>query len=255
MKIIISLLLGLTLAFNSQAMQFSKAESNEIEKIVHNYMIAHPEILIQMSQELQQKQFQMMQNKALGVIKKNADAIFAPNHTQVAGNPRGKVSLVEFFDYQCVHCANFHKHGVIKQLIESNPELRIVYKEFPIFGDASIYASKAAMAAAKQGKYQAMRNGIFDLNEIEGKLKKSDIDKVAAKIGLNMNQYREFINSDAGKKVIDADYKLAQQLGIQGTPSFIIGPTPKIGSRSGKTTFIPGLVGPAQMQQAIDAAK
>lgn len=250
-----SLTFSLLSGMQANAMQFSKAESNEIEQIVHKYLVAHPEILIQMSQELQQKQMQAMQSKALAAIDGNQDKVFNPNGTQVAGNPKGKVTLVEFFDYQCVHCYNLHKHGVIDQLIRSNSQLRVVFKEFPIFGDASIYASKAAMAAAEQGKYIAMRNGIFALGEIEGKLKDSDIDKVAKKIGLNMSDYKAFIASSKGKAVIDEDYKLAQTLGIQGTPSFIIGPTPKYGNKAGKTTFIPGLVGPAQLQQAITAAE
>lgn len=255
MKRITLLLLGFVMAFAVQAQQFSKAETNEIQTVVKKYLIAHPEILVQMSQELQQRQYQQIQNKAEQAIKSNATQIFAPKSTQTAGNPNGKVTLVEFFDYQCVHCSNLHKKGVIKDLIKKNADLRVVYKEFPIFGDASIYASKAAMAAAAQGKYIAMRDGIFNTNEIEGKLKKADIDKVAQKIGLNMSKYRAFIKSSVGKKTIDADYKLAQQLGIQGTPSFIIGPTPSIGNKAGKNTFIPGLVGPAQLQKAVDAAK
>jgi protein-disulfide isomerase len=248
-------LMALGLVASAQAAQFSKAETNEIQTIVQKYLLAHPELLVQMSQKLQQQQYQQMQDKALTAIKANSEQIYKPNDTQVAGNPNGKVTLVEFFDYQCVHCYNLHKQGVLDQLIQKNSDLRIVYKEFPIFGDASMYASKAAMAAAAQGKYLAMRNGIFAMGEIEGKLKKADIDKVAKKIGLNMKQYKAFINGPEGKKVIDADYKVAQVLGIQGTPSFIIGPTPKIGDSSGKTSFIPGLVGPQQLQQAIDAAK
>lgn len=255
MKRLLVLFFAVIFSMTANAAQFSKAESNEIQKIVHTYLVAHPEILVQMSQELQQKQFQAIQSKAISAIKDNSEQIYTPNGTQAEGNPKGKVTLVEFFDYQCVHCYNLHKKGVVKQLIKSNPNLRVVFKEFPIFGDASIYASKAAMAAAAQGKYVAMRNAIFSLGEIEGKLKNADIDKVAKKIGLNMSDYKAFIASSKGKAVIDADYKVAQALGIQGTPSFIIGPTPKLGNSSGKTTFIPGLVGPAQLQQAITAAE
>ena len=251
----LALALSMGASMSVSAAQFSKAETNEIQQIVQQYLIAHPEILVQMSQELQQKQFQAMQNKAIGAIKDNSEQIYNADGTQVEGNPKGKVTLVEFFDYQCVHCYNLHKQGVIKQLIRSNPTLRVVFKEFPIFGDASMYASKAAMAAAAQGKYAAMRDGIFGLGEIEGKLKNADIDKVAKKIGLNMSDYKAYITSSKGKAVIDADYKIAQALGIQGTPSFIIGPTPNLGNNAGKTTFIPGLVGPAQLQQAITAAE
>ncbi len=255
MKKILIALAGLAFIASVQAQQFTRVETTSIQTIVHNYLINHPEILVQMSKKLQQKQYEQMQTRAIDVIKANGQAIFSPNHTQAAGNPNGKVTLVEFFDYQCVHCYNLHKQGVMAHLIEDNSNLRVIYKEFPIFGDASIYASKAAMAAGAQGKYLQMRDAIFALGEIEGKLKAADIDKAAEKVDLNMDKYHAFIKSDAGKKVIDADYKLAQTLGIQGTPSFIVAPTSKTGNSAGKVSFIPGLVSPENLQEAIDAAK
>ena len=140
-------------------------------------------------------------------------------------------------------------------MIAANPNLRVVYKEFPIFGDTSIYASKAAMAANKQGKYLAMRDGIFATGKIEGALTPADIDAVAKQIGLNMAQYKQDISSKAVQASIDETYHLAQQLGLQGTPAFIIAPTPKIGDAKGQTTFIPGLVSEDALQQAIGAAQ
>ena len=245
----------MVLVFGVNATQFSKAQKVEIEKIIHDYLVKNPQILVQISEELQQKQYQMMQIKALDAIKKHQALLFNPDQTQIAGNPKGKVTLIEFFDYQCVHCSNLHKKKVIKDLIAKNSNLRVVYKEFPIFGAPSIYAAKAAMAAARQGKYLKMRNAIFNTGKIEGKLTDADVNAVAKKVGLNMPRYYKDIKNTKIKSSIDASYKLAQALGIQGTPSFVIGPTPKFGNVNGKVTFIPGLVGPAQMQRAIDAAK
>ena len=255
MKRILILLTLAVFVFNASAAQFSKAEKTEIQTIVHDYLVKNPEILIQLSQELQQKQYQAMQKKALAAIKTRQSVLFAPSHTQVAGNPKGKVTLVEFFDYQCVHCSNVHKSKVIKTLVTNNPDLRIVYKEWPIFGEASIYAAKAAMAAGQQGKYLAMRDAIFDTGKIEGKLTKADVDQAAAKVGLNMVQYHKAIGDPKLKASIDQSYRLADALGIRGTPAFVAAPTPKLGNSKGKITFIPGLVPPAQLQQAIDAAK
>lgn len=255
MKKILIALMGFALIASAQAQQFTRAETTGIQTIVHDYLVNHPEILVQMSKKLQEKQYDEMQARAVGAIKANSASIFTPNHTQVAGNPDGKVTLVEFFDYQCVHCYNLHKQGVIQNLIKANSDLRVVYKEFPIFGAPSIYASKAAMAAGAQGKYIEMRDAIFGLNEIEGKLKQADIDKAAKKVGLNMDKYHAFIKGNEGKSVIDADYKLAQALGIQGTPSFIVAPTPKTGNADGKISFIPGLVSPEKLQEAVTAAQ
>ncbi len=255
MKRLFILLVAVVMTFGVSAAQFSKAQKLEIENIVHDYLVKNPQILVQISEELQQKQYQKMQAKALKAIKAHQTLLFKPDQTQINGNPKGKVTLIEFFDYQCVHCSNLHKQKLISDLIAKNADLRVVYKEFPIFGAPSIYAAKAAMAAGLQGKYLKMRNAIFNTGKIEGKLTDADVDAVAKKIGLNMQQYRKDIKDPKIKASIDASYKLAQALGIQGTPSFVVGPTPKIGNPKGKVTFIPGVVGSAQMQQAIDAAK
>ncbi len=146
---------------------------------------------------------------------------------------------------------------MLEGLIGKNPNLRVIYREFPIFGAPSVYAAKAALAAGKQNKYLAMRDAIFNTGAIEGNLKIADVDGAAQKIGLNMQQYRADLKKDdtAFKAYIDTSMQLAQALGIQGTPSFIIAPTPKTGNTEGKTAFIPGLVSTAQLQKAIDAAK
>ncbi len=258
MKRILFFIIALTATVGMlQAAQFSTTERAEINAMIHDYLLQNPEILVQMSDKLQQQQFEQIQKQALSAIKANSQALFSPQGTQVAGNPKGSVTLVEFFDYQCVHCANLHKEHIVEDLIRKNPELRVVYREFPIFGAASNYAAKAAMAASLQGKYLEMRDAIFNLNEIEGSLKTADIDKAAEKTGLNMAQYRMSLKRDNQmfQNYVDVDYKLAKALGIQGTPAFIIAPTPQTGSANGKTAFIPGLVGTEQLQQFINAAK
>ncbi|MSP53200.1 MAG: DsbA family protein, partial [Gammaproteobacteria bacterium] len=106
MKKVLIFLAVILVVGSANAAPFSKDQTTQFQTIVHDYLIAHPEILIQMSQELQQQQYQQQQQKAMAVIKDNSAQIFGANGTQVAGNPNGTVTLVEFFDYQCVHCAN-----------------------------------------------------------------------------------------------------------------------------------------------------
>ncbi len=257
MKRLLTFILMLTMVFASQAAQFSKAEKAEINTLIHDYLLKNPQILIQMSQELQQQQYTQLQQQAFKAIKANSAQLFSTDGTQPAGNPNGKVTLVAFFDYQCVHCANLQKQKVIANLIANNSNLRVIYREFPIFGAPSTYAAKAALAAAKQGKYLAMYNAIFDTGAIEGNLTPADVDKAAQKAGLNMNQYRTDLKQDDAQfsAYISTSFDLAKALGIQGTPSFVIAPTPKTGNPNGKTAFIPGLVSAEQLQQAVDAAK
>jgi protein-disulfide isomerase len=254
-KNILIFLMAFSMVGLANAAPFSKDQTAQIETIVHDYLIAHPDILIQMSQELQQQQYQQMQQKAMSVIKDNSAQIFGASGTQVAGNPNGTVTLVEFFDYQCVHCANVHKDHVIEDLIKANPNLRVVYKEFPIFGEGSMYASKAALAATLQGKYLQMHDAIFATGKIEGNLKPADVDAAAKKAGVNVAKMKKDMNSPQIKADLDADYKLAQALGLPGTPGFIIAPTPKTGNSAGKVAYIPGLASMDNLQQAINAAK
>lgn len=255
MKKVLIFLVAMSIVGLANAAPFSKDQTTQIETIVHDYLIAHPDILIQMSQELQQQQYQQMQQKAMAVIKDNSQQLFAANGTQVAGNPNGTVTLVEFFDYQCVHCANIHRDHVIETLIKANPDLRVVYKEFPIFGEGSVYASKAALAATLQGKYLQLHDAIFATGKIEGNLKSADVDTAAKKAGLNVAKMKKDMQSPQIKADLDTDYKLAQALGLPGTPGFIIAPTPNTGNSAGKTAFIPGLASVDNLQQAINAAK
>lgn len=247
MKPLLVLFAAVAMVFDVTAGGFSAAEKSQIQTIVNDYLLNHPEILLQMSQALQQK--------ALVAIKVNKAALFNPGDTQIAGNPKGSITLVEFFDYQCIHCANLYQQGLITQLIKKNPNLRVVYKTFPILGAASIYATKAAMAANQQGHYLAMHNAILKTRVIEGKLKTQEIDALAKQIGLNMRQYHEAIDEGAFNRRIQQNHQLATALGIKGVPSFVIAPTPKLGNPQGKITFIPSLVGAVPLQRAIDAAK
>ena len=258
MKRVLILLLSVVAMAGVNADQFSKVQTAEIQTIVHDYLVAHPEILIQMSQELQQQQYQKMQQQALAAIQSHSSQLLNPNGTQVLGNPKGAVTVVQFFDYQCTHCETVYKAQTMETLVKANPDLRVVYQDFPIFGPASIYAAKADMAASRQGKLAALRAAIFDAGKIEGSLTTADVDKAAQTAGLNMTEFHSDMNKYSGttfKKNIDAVYQLAQTLGIQGTPAFVVAPTPGFGNAKAQPSFLPGLVGTADLQQAINQAR
>ena len=114
--------------------QMAPEQQKEIEKIVHDYLVNNPEVLVEVSQALQQKQQQNIQQQAKTGILENADQLFSGT-LAVAGNPKGNVTLVEFFDYQCIHCKKMAP--TIGELIKKDNNLRVIYKEFPIFGKSS----------------------------------------------------------------------------------------------------------------------
>ena len=129
----------------------SEPQKKEFEKIIHEYLVKNPEVLLEASQALQQKQQQAMQQQAQVAIKDNSKQLFTDSLTTM-GNPKGDVTLVEFFDYQCVHCKKMSP--LLNTLMKDKPNLRVIYKEFPIFGKNSEMAAKVALAAAMQGKYK-----------------------------------------------------------------------------------------------------
>ena len=133
------------------AAEFSDSQRKEMEAIVRDYLLANPDLLREMSQLLEQKEKLAEDQQRKSALVSNADQIFRDGTDFVAGNPNGKVTMVEFFDYNCGWC----KRGFpeVMALIEQDKDLKFVMKEFPIFGGDSDYAAQAAIAANKQGKY------------------------------------------------------------------------------------------------------
>ena len=230
----------------------TSTKKTTIDQQIHTYLITHPEVLIEMTAKLEDKTRQAQQQQAIPIIKAHANALFADKLSPVAGNTNGAVTIIEFFDYQCVACAK--TYPMMKKIIAANPTVKLVFKEFPIFGQTSEYAAAAALAAAKQGKYAAMQHALFNSGSLEGNLRTSDVDAIARKIGLDLVRLKQDMQADTVQKELSATRLLAYKLSLDGTPNFIIAPTDIHNSPDDKISFIPG--GPAVdvMQQAIDQA-
>ena len=198
---------------------------------------------------MQQKQQQTMQEQAQAAIAENAGQLFTDNMT-VVGNPKGNVTLVEFFDYQCIHCKKMAP--VLNDLVKKDNNLRVVYKEFPIFGPSSDAASRAALAAAMQGKYTAMHDALIKQDK---RLNDKIIEEAAKSAGLNMDKYKQDLQSKAVTDALEANRQLAEKLHLMGTPAFIIASTPAGEFKAGtKTVFIPGAASVETLQDIIKKA-
>lgn len=210
-------------------------QKKQIEKIVHDYLVNNPEVLIEASQALQRKQQDNMRQQAKTAIENNASQLFSGKLTTL-GNPKGNVTLVEFFDYQCVHCKKMAP--VVDSLIEKDKNLRVIYKEFPIFGKTSETASRAALAAAMQGKYKAFHEALISKQK---RLSDKDIFSVAKKVGLNLKKLKQDMKSKQVTATLAENKKLAEKMMLMGTPAFIIAKTPKgIYLKGSEPAFIPG---------------
>lgn len=234
---------------DSSTSTVSDAQQKQIEKIVHDYLINNPEVLLEASQALQAKQQQNMQAQAKAAILENAGQLFSDALTSV-GNPKGNVTLVEFFDYQCIHCKKMAP--VISLLIKQNPNLRVVYKEFPIFGQSSDVASKAALAAAMQGKYLPFHEALI---QKEGRLNDEMIMETAKSVGLNMDKLKTDMSSKTVTDALEANRALAEKLRLMGTPAFIVAATPDGKLKADSTpAFIPGAASQESLEELIKKA-
>nr|WP_244946885.1 DsbA family protein [Legionella israelensis] len=227
----------------------SDAQKKQIEKIVHDYLVNHPEVLLEASQALQQKQQQTLQEEAKSAIQQNASQLFSDSMA-VLGNPKGNVTLVEFFDYQCIHCKKMAP--VVSELLKKDNNLRVIYKEFPIFGKSSELASRAALAASMQGKYKEMHNALLKLDK---RLNEQLIMDTAKSLGLNIEKLKKDMDSTKVTDELKENRELAEKLRLMGTPAFIIASTPSGKYKEGAdTSFIPGAASEETLQELIEKA-
>lgn len=241
---------GLALSVPAFAVNLDAAQKTQVEGIVHDYILQHPQVIIEAVNSLQKAEFEKMQKKSVDAAMANMAPLFHQANDPVIGNLKGKVTLVEFFDYQCPHCVEMDP--VIDGLIKANPELRIVMKDFPIRGPVSLLAAKAAIAANLQGKYLPFHQGL--MKQAEG-LTEDKIYTIAKDLGLNVDKLKADMNSAAVDVQIKDTYKLAQALQLMGTPVFFLAKTdlPK-GASSSAIQFIGGQVDQKTLQADIDTA-
>lgn len=212
-------------------------KKSEIEEIVRQYILDHPEILAESLRNWQKAQRLAEEKKKEQQLTALAADIYENPMTPVSGS--GDVTIVEFFDYQCGYCKRVF--SALAQLMEDDRKIRIVWKEMPILGPASRYASRAAMAAKKQDKYLPFHRALMQLR---GRLSQSSVMEVAKSVGLDTARLVKDMENPAIDEYLDRTLQLANAIGIDGTPAFIIG---------GK--LYPGAVGLEDMQRLIKEAR
>lgn len=221
------------MAANTNAV--SPEQKKQFEQIIHDYLVNSPEVLIEASQALQQKQQVAQQKEAKSAISGNV-AQLLNEQLAVAGNPKGDVTVIEFFDYQCIHCKKMKP--IMTELVSKNANVRVVFKEFPIFGKSSEIASRAALAAAIQGKYLPMQAALLQQDK---RLDKQLVLDTAKSLGLDMPKLELDMESKQVTAALDANRALAEKMHLMGTPAIVVLATPAGQFKSGSETgFIPG---------------
>lgn len=208
------------------ASEINRAQSEDMRE----YLLANPEIILETIDQLQQ-------NETAERIAPLQPALEAPYPGAVLGNPAGSVTLVEFSDYACGYCRR--SLADVQSLIATNPELRVVVREYPILSDQSIVAARWALAAADQGKFAAFHDAMF----AAGAPTDAAIEAAARNAGLDLAAARTAIADGRYDSEIANNQSLAQQLGFNGTPSWVIG-----------TQALAGAVGVQELSEAIAIA-
>ena len=197
---------------------FNDDQRAEIEGIIRDYLIAHPEIIRDAIDELQRRQDVAEQATQAKAIADNTPLLFSSKHQVVLGNPKGDVTLVEFFDYNCTYCRR--AHADMKQLIADDKNLRVVLKEFPVLGEGSVEAAQVGVAVnmLAPDKYVDFHDGLI---ASKGQVNGDRALAVAEELGLDATKVRDTMNSDAAKATINEVYDLAGKLSLTGTPSYV----------------------------------
>jgi protein-disulfide isomerase len=190
----------------------------QIEQIVRDTIKKSPEIVIEALQAVENQRREAAHQQAKQNLVARHDEIVSDPGSPVAGNASGDVTVVEFFDYACPHCKNVVP--TVKQLLKEDGKIRLVYKEYPILGPASIVASHAALAARAQDKYLPLHDALMALKE---PLTEATIFRVAKQVGLDVDRLKTDMAAPAIEALIEKNYALGQALGINGTPAFVIG--------------------------------
>jgi protein-disulfide isomerase len=190
----------------------------KIEKLIRDYILHNPEIILKSIQDHQTKQLAAQAAQAKKRLRDRLRELTRSPGSPVGGNPKGDVTVVEFFDYRCGYCRK--SFPAVVELEKTDPNVRIVFKEFPILGPASLLAARAALAARLQGKYFALHKKMMG-GEVE--ISETGIMEAASKLGLDTDKLREDMNSPAISEEIQKNNRLASEIGITGTPAFIVG--------------------------------
>lgn len=194
------------------------AEKVRIETIVRDYLMNNPEIMMDVQNALEIKLEAKRSAQMAGALKEQGANLYKAASSPSVGTADANVTVVEFFDYNCGYCRRAMPD--IVKLTTEDPKVKLVFKEFPIFGADSEAAAKVALAASKQGKYWEVHKGLF---EHEGKLNEEAALSVAQGLGLDMTKLKADMDSPETQKELDDTKQLAESLGIQGTPHFFVG--------------------------------
>ena len=233
---IVALLLAALVPATLSAQSLDEAR---VRELVLETIRQNPEIVLEAVSILEQRQAAEKADAQNLVLSSQKELLERDPNAPVLGNPEGDVTVVEFFDYNCPYCRRAMPQ--VQGLMDGDANVRLVYREWPILGEGSVFAAKAALAARVQGKYEEFHWAMMGMN---GRAEEASVMRIAAAIGLDVDQLRQDMESAEVAEHIATSMRLSQSLGFNGTPSFVIGPS-----------LIPGFVEQSQLEDYVALAR
>jgi len=205
----------------------NEQNDDHIRQVVKDYLIKNPEVMLEVQDALNDKQEKKIAESQTSTLQSKKDEIFNSPNDAVLGNPKGSVTLVEFFDYNCGYCKKSYPD--LENLIKSDPKLRVVIKDFPILGPDSVKAHIVARAVMKlmPEKYAEFHK---ELLTIPGRSNEEKAIKIAVKLGVDEQKLRSTMQDESLQQAFVDNGQLAYALGINGTPSYILGNNVLVGA-------------------------
>jgi len=240
---LLAVVLALPAAALAQAQSFGSDQRREIERIVKDYLLANPELLQDVMSELEKRQATAEAEKHRASVKEHSAALFTSPRQVTLGNPQGDVTVVEFFYYNCSYCKRAMSDML--ELLKTDGKLKFVLKEFPVLGEGSIQAAQVAAAVRMQDKsgkkylefHQKLLGG-------RGQADRTRALAAAKDAGLDMARIEKDMASDEVKATMEENFKLADALGLNGTPSYVVG-----------SDVVVGAVGLNALREKVNAAR
>ena len=224
------------LPFGAAAQTMSE---DDIKQLALEAILENPRIIMEAIAILEDQRNEAQAAAQSEVLSRQRDFLETDPNAPVVGNADGDAVVVEFFDYNCPYCKR--AAADVKALLDADGDVRVVYREWPILGEGSVFAARAALAARAQGKYEEMHWGLM---ELRGRAEEASVLALARSVGLDVDQLVADMQSDEVTSHIIASQQLAQGLGFTGTPAFVIG-----------DALVPGAVPLSDLQKYVAAAR
>lgn len=209
--------LALMLAVFGNSLSAQVTNEDAIKKLALDAILENPEVIAEAIRILQARQEAANRMSAVDALNANRERLERDENAPLLGNPDGDVTIVEFFDYNCPYCKRVAPS--VKEIMEEDGNIRVVYREWPVLGEGSVFAARAALASRNQGKYEEMHWALMDL----GRSDANSVLATAKKLGLDIAQLQKDMNAPEVTEHINTSNELARALQFNGTPSFVIG--------------------------------